>query len=240
MKNLLVFALVALTLSTHADDGDRRYRNRNNDSTSRDGSVDTRGGRRGDDRDTRDNRGNYNSGNYNNNSSHRRHDRDNRYDSNTNRRDDRYNSPPSRDGSYDTRGRDRYDDSRNPNYRVYRHVPDRSYTSHRTRYYNPRDYQRSYSNYIYLNRWLRISIGYSNGYYYYSDYPYFVYNGYSHRYSSYDNCNYELVDSYSNSVERTFYSYTCSMGYDMCADLRDDLNEYQWDNRYFCAERYEY
>ncbi|EQC47704.1 hypothetical protein M900_A0252 [Bacteriovorax sp. Seq25_V] len=119
-------------------------------------------------------------------------------------------------------------------------MPNRTYTHHTTRYYSSRDYQRNYRNYVYQNRWLRITVGYSNGYYYYNDYPFYVYNGYSHRYSYYDNCDYELVDSYTNRVERTFYSYSCAMGYDMCADVRDDLNDYEWDNRYFCAEKYDY
>ena len=93
-------------------------------------------------------------------------------------------------------------------------------------------------SYVYAQKWLRVTLALANGYHYFNNYPYFVYNGYRHRYSNYDTCNYELVDAYTNTVHRTYHSYSCSVGYDLCADLRDDLNEYEWDNRYFCAEKY--
>lgn len=124
-------------------------------------------------------------------------------------------------------------------YRSYRHRPDRTYRSHTRRYRNTRDYYRTVNrSYIYRNNWIRVHVGFDNGYRYYDDYPFFIYNGYRHRYSHVDTCDYELVDSYTGRVERTFYSYTCSNGYDMCADRRDDLNDYEWSNRYFCAERF--
>ncbi|OIQ16189.1 MAG: hypothetical protein BM556_16145 [Bacteriovorax sp. MedPE-SWde] len=124
-------------------------------------------------------------------------------------------------------------------YRTYRHRPNRAYRNHNRRFRNSRDYHRTINRqYVYRNNWLRVSVGYDNGYRYYNDYPFFVYNGYRHRYSHVDTCNYELVDSYTGQIERRFHTYTCSTGYDLCANKRDDLNEYEWDNRYFCAEKY--
>lgn len=136
-----------------------------------------------------------------------------------------------------------YDNSRTRTttrtYRTYRHTPYRDHVRHNRRWYNTRDYHRTIRPiYVYNNRWLRVRVTYNDGYWYGSDYPYFIYNGYRHRYSSFDTCNYELVDSYSDSVQRTFYFYSCSTGYDLCADLRDDLNYYENNYRYFCAERY--
>jgi hypothetical protein len=68
--------------------------------------------------------------------------------------------------------------------------------------------------------------------------PFYVYNGYRHRYTPVEICDYELVDRHSHTTYRTFYGISCSTGYDRCADLRDDLNWYEYDDRYFCAERY--
>lgn len=124
------------------------------------------------------------------------------------------------------------------NYRSYRHRPSTRYRSHTRRWNYTRDYF-SYldRSYIYSQRWVRYYFDYADGYYF-DDYPYYVYNGYRHRYSHVDTCDYQLVDSWSDTVERNFSSYTCSTGYDLCANLRDDLNEYEYDYRYFCAESY--
>jgi len=158
----------------------------------------------------------------------RRNDRTDRH-TNVNRRHNRTD----RDyGDYRRRDSDRV-------YRSYRHRPNRTYRNHNRRYRSTRDYYRTVNtSYLYRNNWIRVSVGYDNGYRYYNDYPYFVYNGYRHRYSHIDRCDYELVDSYTGRVERRFNTYTCSTGYDLCADKRDDLNDYEWDTRYFCAERY--
>ncbi len=242
MNKILLLAIFAFSLTVNAegrnDRGNRGSTGRGNSSVcnSRNGSCDTRGTSRTDRTSPRSgSTTSTRNSDYNRNSGSTRYNDYNRdRDRNTN-----YNDGRSRDGSYDTRGTSRYDRT-SPRYSSYRHTPNRTYTSHTTRYYSSRDYQRNYRNYVYQNRWLRITIGHSNGYYFYNDYPFYVYNGYSHRYSNYDNCDYELVDSYTNRVERTFYAYSCSMGYDMCADQRDDLNDYEWDNRYFCAEKYEY
>ncbi len=76
--------------------------------------------------------------------------------------------------------------------------------------------------------------------YYWDNYPFFVYNGYRHRYSHLDVCNYDLVDGDTNSVYRSYSEYTCSVAYDLCADLRDSLNWSSTDYRYFCSERFSY
>ena len=83
-------------------------------------------------------------------------------------------------------------------------------------------------------------VSWDNGYRYYDDYPWYIYNGYRHRYSDYDTCNYELVDGHTNSVVETFPSYSCRIGYDRCSDRRDDLNFYENNYRYFCSEKFEY
>lgn len=225
MRKLVLFAvLTALTATTFAagrrDDRDRRSNRSNNSSSSQ--------------YDNSRSRGNYQS-DRNRSRNTRRDDRT--YDNSRNRTT--YNNR-----RYDnSRTRGTYDNSRTRTttrtYRTYRHTPYRDHVRHNRRWYNTRDYHRTIRPiYVYNNRWLRVRVTYNDGYWYGSDYPYFIYNGYRHRYSSFDTCNYELVDSYSDSVQRTFYSYSCSTGYDLCADLRDDLNYYENNYRYFCAERY--
>jgi hypothetical protein len=130
-----------------------------------------------------------------------------------------------------------------PSYRYtrYTHVPYRRYQSHTRRYLRIRDYHYTVPyRYVYWNTWLRWRISYNDGYRWYMDYPYFVYNGYLHRYSHIDTCNYDLVDSYDNTTYRSFGGYTCATGYDLCADLRDSLNWQRSEYRYFCSERFEY
>ena len=92
---------------------------------------------------------------------------------------------------------------------------------------------------IYWDRWLRTRVTWNDGYYWHNNYPWYTYNGYSHRYSNVDTCDYELVDGFNNTVERTYYNYTCSFGYDQCADQRDQMNNWSNDYRYFCSERLE-
>ena len=65
----------------------------------------------------------------------------------------------------------------------------------------------------------------------------FYFLGY-YRYSHYDTCNYQLVDSYTNSVSLNYWNRTCAVGYDMCANERDLRNSVEYDNRYFCAETF--
>lgn len=126
-------------------------------------------------------------------------------------------------------------------YRYYRHNRPVRIDQHRQHYSHWRFYHRTLPyNAIYRNSWVRFHVNANNGYYYSNGYPYFVFNGYQHRYSDVDLCNYELVDSYTNSVERSFHNLTCDQGYDLCADLRDDYNDRNRDYRYFCSERLEY
>jgi hypothetical protein len=76
-----------------------------------------------------------------------------------------------------------------------------------------------------------------NGYYY-SDYPYYIYNGYRYRYSNFDTCNYQLVDKYTHQVIESFWGMTCSRGYDLCAQKRDQRNWRTNGYRYMCAETF--
>ena len=75
-----------------------------------------------------------------------------------------------------------------------------------------------------------------NGYHVNNSYPYFVYNGYQHRYSTMDSCDYQLVDKYTDQVIDTYYNQTCSYGYDSCSYQRDQMNQNEYEDRYFCAE----
>lgn len=121
----------------------------------------------------------------------------------------------------------------------YTHVPYRRAVNHHNRWSRSMSYHYTlpYSN-IYWDRWVRVRHQRNNGYFNYNNYPYFVYNGYRHRYSRTDNCNYELVDGYNNDTERNFSTYSCSTGYDLCADVRDQMNRYESGYRYFCSEKF--
>lgn len=126
-------------------------------------------------------------------------------------------------------------------YRSYTHSPYRhNYVARRqylrtVNYYN---YLRSMSyNYFYRN-WIFYPASYMNGYRVLNGYPYFIYAGYAHRYSYNDICDYQLVDSYTDSVVQSYSNMSCAYAYDSCADDRDYENRYEMDDRYFCAERY--
>ena len=96
---------------------------------------------------------------------------------------------------------------------------------------------------IYWDTWVRYRIPYSswvNGYRFYNDYPYFIYNGYLHRYSNIDRCDYELVDGWTNETIDYFDNYQCNQGYDLCASDRDYYNRMENGYRYFCSERFFY
>lgn len=92
-------------------------------------------------------------------------------------------------------------------------------------------------NYIRGN-WIFYPQTYSNGYYVIDQYPYYVYNGYRHRYSMTDSCDYQLVDSYTNTVTQNFSGGSCARDYDSCARERDWQNNYEYSDRYFCAETF--
>ncbi|MBL6990425.1 MAG: hypothetical protein ISR65_11630 [Bacteriovoracaceae bacterium] len=127
---------------------------------------------------------------------------------------------------------------RRRNYRRNRHVPYRRIQSPRRRFKKPHLYHVGVPRrYIAQRRWVRYILDLIDGYHYYDGYPYFVYNGYRHRYSDLDYCNYDLVDSNNYSVRRSYTDYTCNMGYDLCSDRRDDLNDLSGQYRFFCSER---
>jgi len=122
-------------------------------------------------------------------------------------------------------------------YRRYNHVPYRYDRTHHRNWYSSGDFWRRVPrNYVYRNRWLRWNYNYRNGYHWYNNYPWFVYNNYLHRYSDTDNCNYELVDSFYDEVVDRFHSMSCRIGYDKCARVRDDWNWEEREERYFCSE----
>lgn len=124
------------------------------------------------------------------------------------------------------------------NYRRYFHAPVARRINHRRRY-TPWNYFRNissnYRNYVYLN-WILFPSTRLNGYYYDGDYPYYIHNGYRHRYSNNDTCNYQLVDKNTHNVVRTYWNQMCSNGYNRCAVDRDNRNEMEWSNKFFCAE----
>lgn len=166
----------------------------------------------------------------------RDHDRDRRrYD----RRPPRnYDRNPRRD--YDRgRGHDYGRDRRQRRDRV-RHRPVRVDRRPRVVYRTPYHYYRNHRRHVnlYQNRWLRWSISFNNGLHYLDGRAFYVYNGYRHRYTPVETCDYELVDSFTHRTYRTYHGLSCSRGYDLCAEQRDDLNWYEYNDRYFCAERY--
>ncbi|PIK13804.1 hypothetical protein [Halobacteriovorax sp. JY17] len=120
------------------------------------------------------------------------------------------------------------------------HTTYRYNRAHDSRWNSRRNYFRSvpYRD-IYWDRWLRVRVTWNDGYSWYDGYPWYSYNGYRHRYSHVDTCDYELVDGWNNTVERTYYNYTCSFGYDQCANQRDQMNDWSNDYRYFCSEKLE-
>lgn len=96
----------------------------------------------------------------------------------------------------------------------------------------------SYPNYLYLNWIYWPTVGYNNGYYRFNNYPYYVYNGYRYRYSQQDSCNYQLVDTYTHQVLRSYWNLSCNNGYDQCSYERDRMNSTSSDFRYTCSETY--
>lgn len=123
-------------------------------------------------------------------------------------------------------------------YTRHTHRPDRRRVNHRRRFSRRYDYHRTIPyRYVYWDTWVRFRVSFNDGYVLVDGYPYYVYNGYRHRYSSFDTCDYDLVDGYSNSVQQRFYGYSCAQAYDLCADLRDDLNYRRTGYQYFCSER---
>ena len=85
---------------------------------------------------------------------------------------------------------------------------------------------------------MRYPYQYQDGYIWHSGYPYFAYNGYIHRYSNRDICNFELVDSQSRQTVESYQGQICNIGYDTCAQQRDEMNSQENSYKYFCSERY--
>ncbi len=80
---------------------------------------------------------------------------------------------------------------------------------------------------------------YRPGYIVIDSYPWWIYNGYRYRYNPVEMCQYELVDSSSNTVVHTYGEMSCNAGYDVCANDRDNANDLESFERFFCAERVE-
>ena len=126
-------------------------------------------------------------------------------------------------------------------YHTYQHRPYKKNVIHKTHYSSPLKYHYTiHPRYLYRGLWIRINIDHADGYYFYNDYPYFIYNGYLHRYSSWDRGSYDLVDRKTDEVYATFYGNSLKQSYDRCAELRDKLNNKLGEYRYFCAERFVY
>jgi len=124
-------------------------------------------------------------------------------------------------------------------YSRYRHRPYRRWRSHHSRWYYPYYYYNSIPyHYVWWNYWVRYPYQYPDGYIWHSSYPYFAYNGYLHRYSNVDICNYELVDATSKQTVESYHGQICNVGYDICAQQRDEMNYQSSNYRYFCSERY--
>ncbi len=77
-----------------------------------------------------------------------------------------------------------------------------------------------------------------NGYHYINNYPFYIHNGYRHRYSNVETCNYQLVDKNTHSVQGRYNNNLCSVGYNSCANERDNMNNQFQENKYFCAENF--
>lgn len=127
------------------------------------------------------------------------------------------------------------------NYSRYYHSPySRVIPAHR-RYGRPVGYysymRSNFSTHLYLN-WVLSPSSRLNGYYYTNNYPFYIHNGYRHRYSNLETCNYQLVDSYTHSVQTSYFGQLCSSGYNACAYERDSRNDREYANRYFCAETF--
>ena len=119
------------------------------------------------------------------------------------------------------------------------HVPYARPYYHTIRYVRPYDYYFAARRYHIYRYWLfePVTYGYSNGYYVFNDYPYYVYQGYRHRYSPVDLCSYQLVDSQTNTAVKSFTERVCQAAYDECSLERDVANQSLSEIRYFCAER---
>jgi len=73
------------------------------------------------------------------------------------------------------------------------------------------------------------------------NYPWYIHNNYRYRYSPVETCQYDLVDSDSNTTVRTYgetNTLSCNLAYDLCAADRDAANGgvIVSEERYFCAE----
>lgn len=258
MKKLMALMCAVLVLGVVSTEAQAQRRGGNDDEWRRNRGGDRsrdRGNRGGDTRRDRGNSGDRRDGDVRN---PRRDDRDYRNPRRDDRRpDDRdYRNPrtPNRnprrvDRDYRDVRNDRYNRYHHrPNwnrpgtrYTRYTHRPNRDRINHSRRFYNRYDYHRTIPyRYVYWDTWIRYRVSFGNGYVVIDGYPYYVYNGYRHRYSYYDTCDYDLVDGYSNTVEHTFYGYTCAQAYDLCSDLRDDLNYRRDGYRYFCSEKVDF
>ncbi len=130
------------------------------------------------------------------------------------------------------------------NYRPARHRPttyERIPT--RIRYQAASDYHhRVNRSFIYVHWVLEPAhYRYNEGHCYYDDYDWYVYQGYRHRYSDEDKCDYQLIDTRTNTVVQSFSNGSCKQSYDDCATQRDILiaSADYWDLKdyYICAEK---
>lgn len=110
------------------------------------------------------------------------------------------------------------------------------------RYTRPVDYYRVIPRRHIYRRWVFSPVPryYYPGYRVIDNYPWYIHNHYRYRYSPVETCQYDLVDSETNTTVRTFGesgNLSCNLAYDLCAADRDAANAGTYeDERYFCAE----
>lgn len=110
------------------------------------------------------------------------------------------------------------------------------------RYSRPVDYYRVIPRRHIYRRWVFSPVPryYYPGYRVIDNYPWYIHNHYRYRYSPVETCQYDLVDSETNTTVRTFGesgNLSCNLAYDLCATDRDAANAGTYeDERYFCAE----
>ena len=113
------------------------------------------------------------------------------------------------------------------------------------RYARPVDYHRVVVRRHIYRHWIFQPVPryYHPGYVVIDDYPWYIHNNYRYRYSPVETCQYDLVDSETDTTVRSYgdlNSMSCNLAYDLCAADRDAANGNVYeDERYFCAEHVE-
>ncbi len=119
----------------------------------------------------------------------------------------------------------------------YWHRPYKYIHNHTVRYTTPYNFYLSVPTIHIYKYWIRYRVPFISGYRRIDDYPHYIHLGYSHRYSKLDDCNYQLINNYSDEIIDSFSGQKCNESYDLCAEARDNLNYDNLNNNlYFCSE----